>query len=947
MSRRSDVVTGDLEVDSNIVLIDPRTAGQKFYDVISFPWMVRASAVLCVLWVFFFPGAFFMALLFHTIIWFSVWDKPDTLPIHLPFGAGVVDENNRRPGSGLPGKAEGGFFFGRIRSRGKHYNMEVWAGFKSIMQHMLIFGTTGSGKTESIVSYLTNALSVGSGFIFNDAKAAPKAMVQIATILRIFGRDDDMRVINYITGGSHQKSDPAARLSNDLAAFARGSGETITQLLVALMPASGGDNKIFAERAIALASAILPALTDLRDQGMIQIDPSTIRENMAFENVVKLYDNINIQLKSKQALLGYLQSLPGYDDSKDAHDQPEEVSRQFGFAQAYFTRTLSSLSDTYGHIYLTGQGEVDWQDAVLHGRCIITLLPSLEKSGEELANLGKIVLTGIRNGMVVGLGTVFEGSTDDIAYNLPTNTEVPYFVFNDENAYMLTEGQDIINAQARGLGFCIGTGAQDVPGLIENISKTTKQIMANSAFKQIHYIDDDETTKLAVEWSGEATVLVKGRYERYGDMGDHFATRDATVEKRPRLTSTAVKRLDTGQAYIMYKGEIHEVQIYNHGISEDQKPDPKDCWVKHWFSVRMAKVRLPNHVELEGLNQLTPRKEYTSALMLLSSEHREQVAALERYISSTSAFDKISGKAKKDGAGDSHYNGVAAYLIEGGKALDSFAGIERLLIRMLNDVDMGYRADALQNLVRLEAQAEFGADAWGSDDTSAIENAGASVQQRIEPTLGQEVAQAEEDDTGEQGSAGGAGGLQASPTEADTEDLLASIIPGFSEPEVQEQPVTEPEPSGIVAASTEVKGGGLKPLTQEDEDAMSDAILQSLLVREQAEDEEDGELDNQLALADLPPMGFADSEVANAVRDNIGLMPWFQNEVEAVERTHHGMMQTEMFVLDVEEEQARANADEGIALLVESSKYPRSQPPKASSIDLAGLLAKLMGNPKA
>src|SRR5690606_31976738 len=136
---------------------------------------------------------------------------------------------------------------------------------------------------------------------------------------------------------------------------------------------------------------------------------------------------------------------------------------------------------------------------------------------------------------------VFEGSAEDVVHNLPTNSEIPYGVMNDENAYMLVEGQEMINAQARGLGFGVLTGTQDAPGMLENISKTTKQIMANSAFKQIMYLDDKETTELAVEFSGEATVMVRNSYERDGDLGNYYAGKSASVEKRYRLSATAVK----------------------------------------------------------------------------------------------------------------------------------------------------------------------------------------------------------------------------------------------------------------------------------------------------------------------------------------------------------------------------------------------------------------------
>lgn len=138
-------------------------------------------------------------------------------------------------------------------------------------------------------------------------------------------------------------------LSNDSAIFARGSAETSTQLLVSLLPASEGDKKIFSEKAISLVSALLPALTDLRDLGKIQIDPGTVRENMAFPMFTKLFGSGDISKKSRDALKAFLESLPGYDEEKEVGEQPEEVSRQFGLSQAYFTRSLASEQYAFSH----------------------------------------------------------------------------------------------------------------------------------------------------------------------------------------------------------------------------------------------------------------------------------------------------------------------------------------------------------------------------------------------------------------------------------------------------------------------------------------------------------------------------------------------------------------------------------------------------------------------
>lgn len=895
MSRGDGVVRPDLELDPDLQIIDPRTGWERFYDGLEYPWMIRASAVFCTLWVFLFPGAFWLAVMAHGFVWLAVAEKPDVLPIHLPFGAGRPDEHNPLPGAGLrPGKAEGGFYVGQIIGRSNLKGMEVWLGFKSLMQHILLFGTTGAGKTESIVSYLTGCLAIGSGFIFNDAKAAPKAMVQIATILRIFGRDDDMRVINYITGGGARENlDPAARLSNDLAAFAKGSGESITQLLASLMSQSGGDNKIFQERAIALASAVLPALTDLRDQHLLQINPQVIRDHMAFEQVCKLMVRSEISWDSRQALKGYLESLPGFNAEVEAHKQNEQVAVQFGYAQAYFTRTLSSLSDTYGHIYMTGQGEVDWQDAVLHGRCIMTLLPSLEKSGDELANLGKIVLTGVRTSMVVGLGTIFEGSTDDIAYNLPTNTEIPYFVFNDENAYMLTESQDVVNAQARGLGFCVLTGAQDAPGLLENISKTTKQIMANSAIKQIQYLDDKETVELAVSWSGEASVLVKKRYQRFGESGGHHRTRDAEIIERPRLTSTALKALQAGQAYIMYKGKIHYTQIYHHGISENKTPDPKDCWVQNWFPVRMAKVRLPLEEELAALFERSPRDEYRSAMNLVSAEHRAQIERMTRVIHSGNVFEGL-GPRSQELVQQVNYQGLALAVYETRDMLTSVSQVEDMLLALLHDDRLEFMQEAAKSATRqrLAQLTMAAAESW--DDPFADDPV----------DVGEESAGG--------ASTGGAGGpaLKARAENADTQALLADFLPGY-----------EPGDAGEHADDP----FAALPVVQFDE------VTQALI---------DERIATNFDLHAVT-LGYGDSAIERAVEENLGLMPWF-SRVEDVAEAHRGMVQTEMFVLAVDEATARASADASIQMLVEASRYPKAKPPAASEVDLRSTLAKLI-----
>lgn len=122
-----------------------------------------------------------------------------------------------------------------------------WLKAKDILTHCLLFGTTGSGKTETLVSLSYNALATGSGLFYIDPKASPKLAVQIWQMARFLGRDDDFRVLNYGTSGKVKGKTPR-RLSNTNNPFTFGSAEALTQLLVSLMPASDGANSIFADQ---------------------------------------------------------------------------------------------------------------------------------------------------------------------------------------------------------------------------------------------------------------------------------------------------------------------------------------------------------------------------------------------------------------------------------------------------------------------------------------------------------------------------------------------------------------------------------------------------------------------------------------------------------------------------------------------------------------------------
>ena len=123
-----------------------------------------------------------------------------------------------------------------------------------------------------------------------------------------------------------------------------GSAEASAQLTIAMLPVSkGGENKIFSDSAIALIQAVMPALTNMRDRGELLIDPSVIRKYMAYAQCCTLLAELSVSPKSKTAVRSFIESRAGFKDKVEFDKQPEEVRKDFSFAQAYFIRSLSAF----------------------------------------------------------------------------------------------------------------------------------------------------------------------------------------------------------------------------------------------------------------------------------------------------------------------------------------------------------------------------------------------------------------------------------------------------------------------------------------------------------------------------------------------------------------------------------------------------------------------------
>ncbi len=541
-------------IQTKRLIRDTRSPLKKFWDVLKDGQTQCYAIAFCGIGAFIFPAMTnlffaFGSLFFILRIFFS---KRERLPFRIPQGISGIDRGDPLPGRGGYARPEGIFFMGNEKDRKR----ELWLKIKDILTHTMIFGTTGSGKTETLISLNFNALATGSGFFYIDPKASPKLAIQVWQLCRFCGRDDDFRVINYGTSGKARGKQPG-RFSNTNNPFTIGQAESLTQILVSLMPQSEGGNAIFADNAQTLISGVMYALVCLRDKGLIKLSTKTIRDAVTIEECLKLVEHPELDPKSRAALTASLETL-GWMKTKPFNKQSDSFPEQYGYAKSYFGRALSSLTDTYSHIYLTEDGEVDFNDIILQRRILVTLLPALEKASQELSSLGKICLSSLKNACAVGLGSRIEGDVSDVIESLPTDTIGigPFVATTDEYGAIVTPGYEIIFTQGRGLGIAGVVANQDWPGMVEADKKGSQQMLANTTLKIFMKTDDESTVKLAQALTGEGEVFRSTGFEIRGESELYRDALHAQATKQVRVHLNDLQKQIEGEVHFIFRGDL-------------------------------------------------------------------------------------------------------------------------------------------------------------------------------------------------------------------------------------------------------------------------------------------------------------------------------------------------------------------------------------------------------
>jgi len=452
-------------------------------------------------------------------------------------------------------------------------------------------------NTELLLGVVSQTLMWSSGFLFIDGKGTTEFYARAWSLCKRFGREDDIRVLNFTDGGD----DPDAPSggpnvqSNTLNPFSKGSADQLMNLIVGLMGDAGAGNDMWKSRAMSLVTAAMKALCIMRDSGDILLDVQAIRDFLPLgtgvskdlvrgkppSNIMDIPEEawdemrtrggmIELYLRSvkgdfsnasRLALKGFFDSLPGFNLEKalKGDSQPDKASEQYNFLSMQLTKPLGSLADDYGHIFRTPLGEVDIDDIVLNRRILVVLLPALQKAAEEMQNCGKIVVNLVKIMMGNASGSQLQGSKQEIVDSKQTRAPSPFICVLDEAGYYMVKGIDVMMAQARSLGFMVIVAGQDMAAMQSINAQIAETAMANASIFAAGKITDADKTLAAIQkLFGRTQVSVTSGYQaQAGVMGTKWVDRmDATFQEIDKVKGEELQNMMEGEFYFLFNGTL-------------------------------------------------------------------------------------------------------------------------------------------------------------------------------------------------------------------------------------------------------------------------------------------------------------------------------------------------------------------------------------------------------
>ncbi|EFL9652093.1 TPA: conjugal transfer protein TrbC [Escherichia coli] len=589
------------------------------------PWLLLPCLICAVIWLFVFT------------------DQRFRLPLRMPTDIGGFDYSTEREEANeftLPGgffrfirrkltieKAGGIMCLGYARKR--FLGRELWLTRDDCLRHMQLLATTGSGKTEALLSLQLNAICLGRGYCYSDGKAETALAFSSWSLLRRFGLEDNFYVLNFLNGGRDRfdellSNDRTRPQSNTINLSNNATASYIIQLMESMLPKVDGSSADWQDKAKPMLYGLVYSLHYKCKRENLRFSLTMLHKHLPLKEMAALY------IEGKQngwhqeginALENYLSTLAGFQ--MDLVSRPGEwdqgVFDQHGFLIQQFSKMLAMFNDVYGHIFANDAGDIDLRDVLHNDRALVVLIPALELSKSESASLGKLYISAKRMVIARDLGYHLEGKREQVLTAKKYRNRFPFPDIHDELGSYFAPGMDDLAAQMRSLGYMLIISAQDIQRFIAQFRGEYQTVNANLLVKWFMALQDEKDTyELARSTAGKDYFAELGEVKRSpGMFGNQFEDATTThIREKDRISLDELKNLNPGEGFISFKSALVPCNaVY---IPDDEKLSSK------------LQMRINRFIDIGRPSEAELVKKNPSLARLLPPDSQEVSLVLQR-----------------------------------------------------------------------------------------------------------------------------------------------------------------------------------------------------------------------------------------------------------------------------------------------------------------------------
>ncbi len=429
---------------------------------------------------------------------------------------------------------ETGLFLGYTTDTGEYINIP----YSMLLKHVLLLGSTGSGKTSLMKLMLWQNVINGGGGIFIDGKMDYNDFQNFYNLCYSIGRHEDIFVV----------SPGNPELSNTYNPILNGDTQEIASRIISLLPqdvrADFYRNEGF--KALVVLISAMKKLTN----ALNMTDLSILMSN---ENaLLHLEKELIAKYPTDTDTLEFSLYLDGYREN----------------GKLNFTKLKGNISGTASKPFTFGLGdmaaicndynpEVNLLDCIKQNKIVYVMLPTMNKP-DQSKEFGKIFMSDFRT--VVGW----------LQQDFTLRPKVPYLVIMDEAGGYANENWDTLFQQCRSANISLVVSAQSVANFTDVSSTFFDKIKENtltSIFMKLQSDTSKETVSELIGQQYKATLSLNQSRNKSDSGSNSTLTNQTRSDGTTVALSQSLKRenivnkddlskLGLGEAIVFYDGRL-------------------------------------------------------------------------------------------------------------------------------------------------------------------------------------------------------------------------------------------------------------------------------------------------------------------------------------------------------------------------------------------------------